>query len=312
VVPRLDVPTRLDVFLVASGTTLTRSQAKNWIDAGHVRVNGLARKAGFLLIGGESLEIARPAPKPSVLEPEDLPLRVLYQDEHVIAIDKPAGMVVHPAPGARQGTVVHALLHRGLVSSEGSTERPGIVHRLDKETSGVLLVARHERAQLALSRAFGDRRIHKTYLALVLGAPRGAAGSLEWPIGRHPHERQRMSIRSRSPREARTRYAVLERFHDLSLLRLEPETGRTHQIRVHLSAMGHPVLGDALYGARKGRALPARGPGRAFARHALHAAELELTHPITGETLRLVAPIPDDMNGLLRELRRGERSEKQS
>jgi 23S rRNA pseudouridine1911/1915/1917 synthase len=311
-VPRLASAIRLDLFLVTSGVTLTRSQAKSWVDGGRVRVNGLARKAGFLLLGGESIEIVRPVPRQAIAEPEDLPLHVLYEDADLLAIDKPSGVVVHPAPGAWRGTIVNALLHRGLVSSDVSAERPGIVHRLDKETSGVLLVARHERAQLALSRAFRDRRIHKTYLAIVLGSPRSAAGSLEWPIGRHPHERQRMSIRSRSPREARTRYVVVERFHALSVLRLEPQTGRTHQIRVHLAAMGHPVLADALYGARKGRALPAHGPGHTFARHALHAAELALAHPITGAALHLVAPIPADMTELLRELRDGETSEDRS
>jgi 23S rRNA pseudouridine1911/1915/1917 synthase len=311
-VPRLADAIRLDVFLVTSGVALTRSQAKSWIDGGHVRVNGLARKAGFLLVGGESIEIVRPAPKTATAEPEDLPLHVLYEDADLLAIDKPSGMVVHPAPGVWRGTIVNALLHRGLVSRDASPERPGIVHRLDKETSGVLLVARHTRAQLALSRAFRDRRIRKTYLAIVLGEPRRAAGSLEWPIGRHPYERQRMSIRSRSPREARTRYVVVERFHALCFLRLEPETGRTHQIRVHLAAMGHPVLADALYGARKGRALPSRGPGRTFARHALHAAELELAHPITGVALHLVAPIPADMTELLQELRRGATNEVRS
>src|SRR5262249_4967303 len=158
-----------------------------------------------------------------------------------------------------------------------------------------LLVARHERAQLALSRAFRDRRIQKTYVAIVLGTPRKATGSLEWPIGRHPHERQRMSIRSRAPRQGRTRYVVAGRCPALSLLRLEPGAGRTHQIRVHRAAMGHPVLADALYGAGRGRALPARGPGRTFARHALHAAELELAHPITGVALHFVAPVPADM-----------------
>jgi 23S rRNA pseudouridine1911/1915/1917 synthase len=300
------------MYLVSSGLALTRSQAKSWIDGGRVRVNGLARKAGFLLVGGESIEIVRPAPRPPIAEPEDIPLHVLYEDADLLAIDKPSGMVVHPAPGAWRGTIVNALLHRGLVSRDVSAERPGIVHRLDKETSGVLLVARHARAQLALSRAFRDRRIHKTYLAVVLGEPRGAAGALEWPIGRHPHQRQRMSIRTRSPREARTRYVVIERFCALSLLRLEPETGRTHQIRVHLAAMGHPVLADALYGARKGRALPASGPGRTFARHALHAAELELAHPITGVTVHLVAPMPTDMTELLQELRREATSENRS
>lgn len=307
--PPLSAETRLDVFLVSSGVALTRSQAKKWIDAGHVRVDGMARKAGFALAGGEFIEVAKPEKPPTIAEPEDIPLRVLFEDDDVLAIDKPPGMVVHPAPGAWHGTVVNALLHRGLASEDRATHRPGIVHRLDKETSGVLLIARHERAQLALSRAFRERRVHKTYLAVVLGVPRSVSGSLEWPIGRHPHERQRMSIRSRSPRQARTDYTVLERFDGLSLLRLRPETGRTHQIRVHLAAMGHPVLADPLYGAKKGRALPARGPARAFLRQALHASEIELAHPVGGALLRLAAPIPDDMSELLRELRRAAPSE---
>ena len=302
--PRLPAKTRLDVFLVKSGAALTRSQVKSWIVAGRVRVNGVTRKAGYLLVGGESIEVEKPSPPPATVEPENLPLDVLYEDADLLAIDKPAGMVVHPAPGAWRGTVVSALLHRGLVSHDLSPQRPGIVHRLDKETSGVLLVARHERAQLALSCAFRDRRIHKIYVAIVLGAPRSTSGMLEWAIGRHPHERRRMSIRTRSPREARTRYSVVERFDGLTLLRLEPETGRTHQIRVHLAAMGHPVLADALYGGGKRRALPAHGPARSFSRHALHAAELELAHPITGTPLHLVAPIPADLSELMRELRR--------
>jgi 23S rRNA pseudouridine1911/1915/1917 synthase len=311
-VPPLTAETRLDVFLVAGGVALTRSQAKKWIDAGHVRVDGVARKAGFALAGGEFIEVAKPAEPPAVAEPEDIPLRVLFEDDDVLAIDKPPGMVVHPAPGAWHGTVVNALLHRGLVSEDRETHRPGIVHRLDKETSGVLLIARHERAQRALSRAFRERRVGKTYLAIVLGVPRRVSGSLEWPIGRHPHERQRMSIRSRSPRPARTDFTVLERFDGLSLLRLRPETGRTHQIRVHLAAMGHPVLADAIYGAKKGRALPARGPARAFSRQALHASEIELTHPVSGALLRLAAPIPADMSELLCELRKTASSETRS
>jgi 23S rRNA pseudouridine1911/1915/1917 synthase len=311
-VPALSAETRLDLFLVASGAALTRSQAKKWIDAGHVRVDGVARKAGFPLVGGESIEVARPRERPAIAEPEDIPLRVLYEDDDLLAIDKPPGMVVHPAPGAWHGTVVNALLHRGLVSRELPAERPGIVHRLDKETSGVLLVARHERAQLALSRAFRERRVRKTYLAIVLGVPRSVSGALEWAIGRHPHERQRMSIRSRSPREARTRYSVVERFDGLALLRLHPETGRTHQIRVHLAAMGHPVLADPLYGAKRRRALPPRGPARSFSRQALHASEIELAHPVSGAILHLVAPTPDDMSELLRELREAATSEDRS
>jgi 23S rRNA pseudouridine1911/1915/1917 synthase len=167
----------------------------------------------------------------------------------------------------------------------------------------VLLVARTSRAHEELSRAFKERRIHKTYLAVVLGTPRPREGELDWSIGRHPRERKRMSIRSRRGRAARTAYAVLECFRDLSLLRVEPQTGRTHQIRVHLAAMGHPVLADPLYGARKGRALPPRGPGREFHRQALHAAEVELVHPTNGAALRIAAPLPEDFRALLEKLR---------
>jgi 23S rRNA pseudouridine1911/1915/1917 synthase len=289
-----------------SGAARTRSQAKTWIDAGDVRVDGKARKAGFLLGGGERVEVRRRLDVPSRAEPEDLPLDVLYEDDEVVAIDKPPGMVVHPAPGSSRGTVVNALLHRRLVARDLSGERPGIVHRLDKETSGVLIVARTSRAHEALARAFHDRRVEKVYLAIVIGVPRKPAGCLDWTIGRHPTERKRMSIRSRSPRPARTRYALLESFGTLALLRVEPETGRTHQIRVHLAAMGHPVLADPLYGARKGRALPARGPGRDFPRQALHAAAIRFPHPVTGALVRLEAPLPEDMRSLLEELRRCE------
>jgi 23S rRNA pseudouridine1911/1915/1917 synthase len=306
-VPALSAPTRLDVFLATSGAARTRSQAKSWIDAGNVRVDGKARKAGFALAGGEAIEVRQPAQAPSRPEPEDLPLEILYEDDELVAIDKPAGMVVHPAPGAWRGTVVNALLHRRLVAQDLSEGRPGIVHRLDKETSGVLLVARTQHAQRALASAFHDRRVEKVYLAIVLRVPRAPAGSVEWGIGRHPHERKRMSIRSRSPRSARTRYTLLESFGTLSLLRLEPETGRTHQIRVHLAAMGHPVLADPLYGARKGRALPIRGPGQDFPRQALHAAEIRFPHPSTGAIVRVEAPLPHDMRSLLEDLRRGEK-----
>ena len=310
-VPSLPEPVRLDVFLAGREIAATRSQAKTWIDAGLVRVDGRVRKAGFTIAGGESIEVERAAPPPARAEPEDLPLALLYEDEDLLAIDKPPGMVVHPAPGAWTGTVVNALLHRGLVARAPTDDRPGIVHRLDKETSGVLLVARNEHTKLALSRAFHDRRVKKTYLAIVLGVPRAKAGSIDWPIGRHRRERKRMSIRSRTPRVALTRYEIVEAFARLALLRLEPETGRTHQIREHLSAIGHPVLADPLYGARKGRALPANGPGSDFARQALHAAAIELTHPASGETLRVSAPLPRDMRELLEQLARSS-SEKRS
>lgn len=294
---------RLDLFLVSSGFARTRSQAKAWIDAGLVRVDGATRKGGFVLGGGERIDVEAPPEAPRHALPEDLPLTVLYEDAELLAIDKPPGMVVHPAPGSWSGTVVNALLHRGLVSAGTAEDRPGIVHRLDKETSGLLLVARTARSQEALSRAFHDRRVKKTYLAIVLGVPRKPAGTLDWSIGRHPHERKRMSIRSRSGRAALTRYRTLQTFGGLSLLEVEPETGRTHQIRVHLAAMGHPVLADPVYGSRKNRALPQRGPGSDFPRQALHAAAIELVHPVSGERLELRAPLAADMAALLARLR---------
>jgi 23S rRNA pseudouridine1911/1915/1917 synthase len=289
-VPALSAPTRLDVFLASSGAMRTRSQAKSWIDAGSVRVDGKARKAGFVLAGGEAIEV-RPLPEaPSRPEPENLPLEILYEDDELVAIDKPAGMVVHPAPGAWRGTVVNALLHRRLVTHDLSEGRPGIVHRLDKETSGVLLVARTRHAQQALASAFHDRQVEKHYLAIVLGVPRSPAGSLEWTIGRHPHERKRMSIRSRSPRSARTRYTLLESFSTLSLLRLEPETGRTHQIRVHLRGIRHPIVGDRAYGGG-GDEASRLGLTRPF----LHAARLSFPHPSTGATIEVEEPLPEEL-----------------
>ena len=303
-IPALAGAMRLDQYLASTAAVSSRAQAKALIDGGQVLVDGRVRKAGALLRGGEVVEIRQLA-RESSADPgaEDIPLRILYEDTDLIAVDKPAGMVVHPAPGSPTGTLVNALLHRGLVTEGAAGNRPGIVHRLDKETSGVLLVARTLRAHEMLARAFRERTVRKRYLALVLGEPKPRDGILTWSIGRHPRERQRMSIHSRSGRAARTTYRVIESFRDLSLLELQPETGRTHQIRVHLAALGHPVLADPLYGSRKGRALPKGGPGREFARQALHAAEIELLHPTTGAPLHVVAPLPEDLRVLLEKLR---------
>lgn len=302
-VPRSVAPSRLDLYLVTCGGARTRSQAKALVDLERVLVDGKPRKAGLVLRGGESIEVHPLPGRQLAAEAEDIPLAILHEDDAVLAIDKPPGMVVHPAPGAWRGTVVNALLHRGAVTEATSSERPGIVHRLDKETSGVLLVARTAAAHETLSRAFRERAVHKVYLAIVLGTPKPARGSLDWPIGRHPRERKRMSIHTHRGRSALTRYEVLESFGDVSLLRVEPETGRTHQIRVHLAAAGHPVLADPVYGARRGRAVPAKGPAREFRRQALHAAEIELRHPASGEPLHLVAPLPTDMRDLIARLR---------
>jgi 23S rRNA pseudouridine1911/1915/1917 synthase len=294
---------------VREGRAPTRSRAKQWVDVGRVRIDGRPCKASSILRGGEAISIAADAAvsRPGGPEPEDLPLDILYEDEWLLAVDKPAGMVVHPAPGSRHGTIVNALLHRGLIDRAPGEmdERPGIVHRLDKETSGVLLVARSPESHLALSAAFRERQVHKTYLAIVLGDPAADSGVITWSIGRHPRDRQRMSIRARRARDAKTTWRVRERFGAATLLEVEPETGRTHQIRVHLAALGHPVLADPVYGARRRRALPVDGPGRELARQALHAASIDVPHPKSGERLRIDSPLPADLEAVLSVMREG-------
>lgn len=303
-VPPRPEPIRLDHALVELGAARTRSQAKHWVDCGRVRIGGaVVAKAGHLLRGGETVSVEAALEPPQRPEGEDLPLSILYEDEWIVAIDKPAGMVVHPAPGSWHGTLVNALVHHRLVPETEDDDRPGIVHRLDKETSGVVLVAKDPGAKLALSRAFHDRRIEKRYLAIVLGRPAKDSGVASWAIGRHARDRQRMSIRAPRSRVAVTNWRVIERFAEVSLVEARPETGRTHQIRVHLAALGHPVLADPQYGARSGRALPATGPARSLARQALHAAELRLAHPIHGAPLELRAPLPEDLRAVIEACR---------
>ena len=304
VVPPDAAGRRLDRVVAAARGVGTRSQAKQLIDAGCVRVDGMVRKASHAVRPGERVEIAARAPEPSAIEPEALPLVVLHEDADLLAIDKAAGMVVHPAPGARRGTVVHALAHRlGALPAAGEAERPGIVHRLDRDTSGVLLVARTPAALEGLARQFRERSVEKRYLAVVHGRVARASGTIDRPIGRHPRERKRMSVRSRRPRAAVTYFEVLERLPGATVLRLQPRTGRTHQLRVHLAALGHPIVGDRVYGARS------RGRGRAltvlaeFPRQALHAEEIRFRHPATGAPLAVRAPLPPDLMSLLAVLR---------
>lgn len=274
----------------------SRSQAKQLADAGRVRVDGAVRKAGHVVHGGATVEVTLPAPETTTLEAEPLPLVVLYEDDDVIALDKPPGIVVHPAPGARRGTVVNALVHRFGLLTGLAPERPGIVHRLDRDTSGVLLVARTHAALEGLARQFRERTLHKRYLAVVHGRLEPRAGMIDRPVGRHPRERKRMSVHSRRGRAARTRWEVVERLAGATLVRLFPETGRTHQIRVHLAALGHPVVGDRLYSTR-------RSTGIAAPRQALHAEQIEFAHPRTGDAMVVGAPLPPDLENLLVRLR---------
>jgi len=282
------------------------------MEAGRITVDGLAAKPSYKLRGGETVRL-EPAPVAVSREiiPEDIPLDILYADDVLVAVNKPPGMVVHPAAGRRAGTLVHALLHRfPRAELPGAPERAGIVHRLDRDTSGVILVALDVRAHEGLAKQFRSRTVIKHYLALVRGDVR-EPGQVDAPIGRHPQDRKRMSVSARRARAASTDYEPIERFGLATLLDVRPHTGRTHQIRVHLASRGWPVVADPVYGVPSERALAAgrRRWGRAqllleaMPRQALHAHRIRFAHPVTGEVLEIEAPVPDDLANLLRGLR---------
>lgn len=289
---------RLDVVL-ARLIAETRSQIKMLIDEKRVCIGGAHKKAGYIVKAGEEVEVVLLPPTPSKAEPQAIPLEVLYEDEHLAAINKPPGMVVHPAPGQWDGTVVNALLFRWGWNDAAHSLRPGIVHRLDKDTSGVLLVAKNQHTLERLSSAFKQRQVHKTYLAVVIGHLSASAGVITSPIGRHPVDRKKMTVLSQGGREALSRYQVLAEAEAVSLLHVFPETGRTHQLRVHLAAIGRPILGDKLYGGSGGVCKSANLIVRTFPRQALHAEQIELLHPMTRQTLCLRAPYPADLVQLL-------------
>jgi 23S rRNA pseudouridine1911/1915/1917 synthase len=283
---------RLDRALAALAG-VARAQAHRWIEEARVRVNGAPARASQKLAAGDRVLADPPEPAPSELAPEPIALSILHQDEALVVLDKPAGLVVHPAPGHAQGTLVNALLHHVRdLAGIGGVARPGIVHRLDRGTSGVMVVAKTDAAHGALAKQFHDHTIERIYVAFARGAPAQDEGRIERAIGRHPSDRKRMSIVTRSGRAAATRWRVLRRFPRSGAVKLEirPETGRTHQIRVHLAAHGLPLLGDETYGQAAGGAF-----ARALGRPALHAAVLGFVHPLTGETLRFEAPLPPDL-----------------
>ena len=290
---------RLDVALARLEPALSRAQAQRLIEQGEITVAGGVVKAAHKLRAGERIEGRVPEPTPARVEAQAIPLVILYEDADLVVVDKPAGMVVHPAAGHAAGTLVNALLHHCRdLSGVGGELRPGIVHRIDKDTSGVLVVAKHDQAHRALAAQWKVHSIDREYLALVRGAPRTASGSVDAPIGRHPTDRKRMSTHAKISRSAVTHWKVEERLRDATLLRVRLETGRTHQIRVHMASISLPVLGDPVYGG--GRSLPqARGLGR----QALHAALLGFTHPTSGERVRLESPLPADLRALLEALR---------
>jgi 23S rRNA pseudouridine1911/1915/1917 synthase len=283
--------TRLDHFLQKHLEAYSRSRIQSWIKEGRVTVDGSPAKASLALRGGERIEVTPAAPPPLNASPEDLPVEILYEDAAVIAVNKPAGLVVHAGAGVHAGTLVNRLVHHfGSLSSVGGELRPGIVHRLDRGTSGVLLVARTDAAHRDLAAQFAGRTVEKTYLALVEGSIRADSGRITKPITRDPARRVRMTARLSRGREALTEFRVRERFKGYSYLEVRIGTGRTHQIRAHLASLGHPVAGDRLYGAR-----PA-------ARIFLHAWRIAFRSPATGARAQVEAPLPPELAQWLGEL----------
>ena len=300
-----DKDKRLDAFL-ASAFDLSRSAAERLLSEGRVTLSFGEASKKYRLRGGEEVTLSLPEPTPDKAEAEDIPLDVVFEDEDIIVINKPSGMVVHPAAGNERGTLVNALLYhcKGSLSGIGGVERPGIVHRIDKDTAGLLVVAKNDAAHISLSEQLKVHEVSRIYYAIALGNFKEDSGTVNAPIGRHPVDRKRMAISRRAGegREAITHYTVLERFGQMTYIRCQLETGRTHQIRVHMASKGHPLLGDPVYG----------GNGTKFeAKHkalidgqCLFAGELSLTHPKTGERMTFTAPLPPKFAELLSVLER--------
>lgn len=280
---------RLDVFLTGAQADVSRSFVQKLIEEGRVQVNAAPAKANYKVKAGDAVVMEVPEPAPLEVEAEAIPLNIVFEDEHLIIIDKPAGMVVHPAPGHSSGTLVHALLHHCRdLKGIGGVERPGIVHRLDKDTSGLIAVAKTATALASLQQQFQERTIRKTYLTLVFGRMPEAGGTIATAISRHPTDRKKMAA-GETGREAETVWEVVRHFEGYDLVRCFPKTGRTHQIRVHLASIGHPVLGDALYAGRRRLQTPLPE------RQALHAHRLELAHPKSKKILTFVSDWPKDL-----------------
>jgi len=287
----------------------TRSRVQRLINEELVTVNDQHVKAGYKLREGDSVRIVVPPPSSVDIEPEEIELDIIYEDDHLVVVNKPPGMVVHPAPGNPRGTLVNALLNRyGKLSNGTALERPGIIHRLDKGTSGLIVAARDETTHRHLARQFKDREVRKKYLALARGGFREEDGAISAPVGRHFRERKRMAVTLSGGREAETKYRVLERFEGFTLLEVSPKTGRTHQVRVHLAHVGHPIVGDEVYGGKTPSEKRFRNKIKELGRPALHAWRLGFTHPESGERMEFIAPLPGDMEKLIEALRRFRRS----
>lgn len=279
---------RLDLFLSARIEELSRSKIQRLITEGHVFINGHITKPSYKLKAGDKVEMEYETRKTQRIQPENIPLNIIYRDEHILVVDKPSGMVVHPGSGVWKGTLVNALLHHFPdLEGIGPAERPGIVHRLDKETSGVMVVAKSLKAYESLQQQFKDRMVEKIYTGLVFGRTPQKEGVITWSIGRHPKHGERISTKTKKPRTAETHYTVEKELDEFTLLQIKPITGRTHQIRVHLAAAGHPVIGDSRYGRRKIK--------HKCSRLFLHASYLVFTHPESGKRVEFSAPLPEEL-----------------
>ena len=285
---------RLDSFL-AAGLAISRSAAARLCEEGRVTVGGRALAKNYRLAGGEELTVEIPEPEDTAVEAQDIPLDVVYEDEDVIVVNKPVGMVVHPAPGHRDGTLVNALLHHSgeSLSGIGGEKRPGIVHRIDRDTSGLIIAAKNDAAHLGLSAQLADHTLARTYECLVVGNLRQDRGTVDAPIGRHPTDRKKMAVVANG-RRAVTHWEVIARYGGVTHVRCRLETGRTHQIRVHMAHIGHPILGDTVYGAK--RAVPG------LTGQCLHAVGLRFLHPRTGEAVELRCELPEEFQAYLRKL----------
>ena len=300
-----DLGVRLDVFLTARFPELSRARVQSLVSAGDATVNGATVKPSYKVEPGDDVTLVVPPPAPSHMVAQEIPLSVVYEDGDLLVIDKPRGMTTHPAPGSPDNTLVNALLaHCSDLSGIGGEERPGIVHRLDKDTTGLLVVAKNDLAHRALQAQIQSREARRRYMALVWGSPRFEEAEIDAPVGRHPQDRVKMAVLPGAGREARTDVFVRERLGPLTLLECRLQTGRTHQIRVHCQFAGHPVAGDSVYGGRRKSGdtrldaalekLPAQ---------ALHAFSLAFNHPRTGEPLAFEAPLPPEMEAILAYLR---------
>jgi 23S rRNA pseudouridine1911/1915/1917 synthase len=300
---------RLDRWLARELPDQSRSRLQSLIAAGAVLLDGRPARASSRLRAGQAVAVHLPEPRPAAPRAQDIPLVVVHEDRWLLVIEKPPGLVVHPGAGAPEGTLVNALLHHVRdLSGIGGELRPGIVHRLDKGTSGLMVVAKDDATHRDLVRQFAGRTVEKEYLAVVLGVPSPRRGVVDSPIGRDPVNRKKMSSRGPRARPARSEYEVVELLDGASLVRVRIHTGRTHQVRVHLASVGHPVAGDTLYGGRRApgsRRAGSREALRALDRPALHAARLAFTHPATGERLEFRSPLPADLEGVCERLAEG-------